>query len=242
MATENQQVIVNNVIEGKSMKNCTLKILFFVLLCCMEIAGCADRTSSSEELNLEGNSFSLNDLLIDEHVLLGKCPYWNMDWKTLKEESPAIENVYFDSFPGTPDMFLTYSESEGITYVTDNNYICAVLLTNDTYGLQAGIRVGDEMTQMMVEQYDLKCFEKGPEGNATIMTGMERKSSQKLDYDFIFSGTTFISQEESDAFMEEFLKDITLRKDSFVSNETGIAVSFYVKEGIIVGICMEYIV
>lgn len=191
----------------------------------------------------ETGSFLLSDLLVDGHEILEKCPFWNMNWETLKEEAGAIENTYSDSFPGTPDMLLTYSESEGITYITDDSYICAILLTSNLYGLHVGIRVGDVMTQDLIDRYHLKYYGKSSsEGNATFMTGTERKSSQKLDYDCVFSGTAFISQEESDSFMEKFLEDITVEETSFISKETGIAISFYVKEGIIAGICMEYIV
>lgn len=188
-------------------------------------------------------TFLLSDLLIDGHELLGKCPYWNVNWESLKSQAPAINDTYYDSFPGTPDMQLTYSESEGITYVTYDNFIAAIILTDDTYRLQAGIMVGDALSQTLIEQYHLKYYgKKSPDGNATIMTGVDRKSSQKLDYDCVFSGTTFLFQEENDLVMKAFFENSDFEETSFASDETGISVSFYVKEGIIVGICLENIV
>lgn len=188
-------------------------------------------------------TFLLSDLLIGGHELLGKCPYWNVNWEILKLKAPAINDTYYDSFPGTPDMQLTYSESKGITYVTYGSFIAAIILTDDTYRLQAGIMVGDALSQTLIEQYHLKYYgKKSPDGNATIMTGADRKSSQKLDYDCVFSGTTFLSQEENDLVMKTFLENSDFEETSFASDETGISFSFYVKEGIIVGICLENIV
>lgn len=142
----------------------------------------------------------------------------------------VIKNTYFDSFPGTPDIQLEYAESDGITYVINDNSIYSIILTDNTYGIHAGIRVGDIMTQTMIEEYHLKYFgKKEIDGNATINTHPERKCSQKLEYDSVFSGMTFISQEESDSLMKGFLENISVEKQSFQSNELGIAVSFYVK-------------
>lgn len=193
--------------------------------------------------NTTKNTFLLSDLLINGHGLLEKCPYWNMSWEFLRSEAPAINHTYYDSFPGTSDMQLTYSESEGITYVTYDNFIAAIILTDNTYKLQAGIMVGDALSQTLIEQYHLKYYgKKSPDGNATIMTGVDRKSSQKLDYDCVFSGTAFLSQEENDLVMKTFFKNNDFEETSFASNEAGISISFYIKEGIIVGICIENIV
>ena len=229
------------------------RLLVLIAISVFWLSGCQMKSDPSKEMDLNNEKevsvsrdispFSLSDLLIDGHELLGKCPYWNMNWEILKAESPAIKDTYFDTFPGTPDMQLMYAEGEGITYVTYDNYIAAIILTDDTYRLHAGIMVGDALTQTLIEQYNLKYFGKSSsDENATIMTGVERKSSQKLDYDCVFSGTTFIPQEENDLFMKTFLENNNFEETFFGANETGIAVSFYVKEGIIVGICMEYIV
>lgn len=221
------------------MKNATKKTLVLIIVFAFLLSSCQIESTQSET----ANTFSLSDLLIDGHELLGKCPYWNMNWEILKSEAPAINDTYFDSFPGTPDMQLIYSESEGITYVTYDDFIAAIILTDDTYRLHAGIMVGDALSQTLIEQYNLKYYgKKSPDGNATVMTGANRKSSQKLDYDCVFSGTTFISQEENDFIMKTFLENNDFEETAFASNEAGISISFYVKEGIIVGICMENIV
>lgn len=230
------------------------KIIALVILFTFLLTGCqkenipletTDEIAQKEEQlsEKEEHTFQISDLLIDGHELLGKCPYWNTNWEVLKEKSSVIHDTYFDSFPGTPDMQLAYSESEGITYVTDDKFIFAIILTDNTYGIHAGIKVGDSMTQTLIEEYHLQYFGKNAvDRNATIITGSERKSSQKMEYDSVFSGTTFISQEESDFLMREFLNNSNEEEQLFQSNEAGIAVSFYVREGIIVGICIEHIV
>ena len=173
-------------------------------------------------------TFSKNDLLIDGHELLEKDLYPAWNWENLKAELPEITDTYQDSFPGTPDEYFTYWECEGITYVTDDNYIIAIILTDDTYALRAGIKVGDELTQRWIEQYQLQYYGKdSSERIATIMTDAERKSTQKLDYDGVFTGTTFIPPKETSGWADD---------------GKGMAVSFFVKEGIVTGICMEYIV
>ena len=196
-------------------------LLVLIVLAVLMLTGCEKEESNQEEVSV----FSLEDLLIDGHEVLGKSPYWTMSWEELKENSPAIENTYFDSFPGTPDMQLEYAESDGITYVISDDSIYSVLLTDDTYGLHAGIRVGDTMTQATIEQYHLKYFGKNTDdSNATLNTQPDRKCAQKIDYDSVFTTTTFISQEEKDSY------------------GLGVAVSFYVREGIIMGISIERIV
>lgn len=200
------------------MKKIRLVLIGLVVLM---LTGCGKEESNQEEVNV----FSREDLLIDGHEVLGKSPYWTMSWEELKENSPAIENTYFDSFPGTPDMQLEYAESDGITYVISEDSIYSVLLTDDTYGLHAGIRVGDTMTQTTIEQYHLKYFGKNTDdSNATLNTQPDRKCAQKIDYDSVFTTTTFISQEEKDSY------------------GLGVVVSFYVREGIITGISIERIV
>lgn len=196
-------------------------LMVLTLLVAFMLTGCEKEESNQAKLS----PFCFDDLLIDGHEALGTSPYWTMDWEDLKENSPAIENTYFDSFPGTPDMQLEYAESDGITYVISEDSIYSVLLTDDTYGLHAGIRVGDTMTQATIEQYHLKYFGKNTDdSNATLNTQPDRKCAQKIDYDSVFTTTTFISQEEKD------------------SHELGVAVSFYVREGIITGISIERIV
>lgn len=196
-------------------------LMVLTLLAVLMLTGCGKEESNQEEVNF----FSREDLLIDGHEVLGESPYWTMNWEDLKENSPAIINTYFDSFPGTPDMQLEYAESDGITYVISDDAIYSVLLTDDTYGLHAGIRVGDTMTQTTIEKYHLKYFGKNTDdSNATLNTQPDRKCAQKIDYDSVFTTTTFISQEEKDSY--------TL----------GVAVSFYVREGIITGISIERIV
>ena len=196
-------------------------LMMLVLLVALMLTGCGKEESNQEEVS----AFSLEDLLIDGHEALGKSPYWAMNWEELKQNSPAVIDTYFDSFPGTPDMQLEYAESDGITYVISDDSIYSVLLTDDTYGLHAGIRVGDTMTQTMIEQYHLKYFGKNTDdSNATLNTQPDRKCAQKIDYDSVFTTTTFISQEEKDSYA------------------LGVAVYFYVREGIITGISIERIV
>lgn len=196
-------------------------LMMLVLLVALMLTGCGKEESNQEEVS----AFSLEDLLIDGHEALGKSPYWAMNWEELKQNSPAVIDTYFDSFPGTPDMQLEYAESDGITYVISDDSIYSVLLTDDTYGLHAGIRVGDTMTQTMIEQYHLKYFGKNTDdSNATLNTQPDRKCAQKIDYDSVFTTTMFISQEEKDSYA------------------LGVAVSFYVREGIITGISIERIV
>ena len=196
-------------------------LMMLVLLVALMLTGCGKEESNQEEVS----AFSLEDLLIDGHEALGKSPYWAMNWEELKQNSPAVIDTYFDSFPGTPDMQLEYAESDGITYVISDDSIYSFLLTDDTYGLHAGIRVGDTMTQTMIEQYHLKYFGKNTDdSNATLNTQPDRKCAQKIDYDSVFTTTMFISQEEKDSYA------------------LGVAVSFYVREGIITGISIERIV
>lgn len=184
--------------------------------------------SAEDEITENPTTFSKNDLLIDGHELLEKDLYPAWNWENLKAELPEITDTYQDSFPGTPDEYFTYWECEGITYVTDDNYIIAIILTDDTYALRAGIKVGDELTQRWIEQYQLQYYGKdSSERIATIMTDAERKSTQKLDYDGVFTGTTFIPPKETSGWADD---------------GKGMAVSFFVKEGIVTGICMEYIV
>ena len=196
-------------------------LMMLVLLVALMLTGCGNEKSDQKEVS----AFSLEDLLIDGHEALGKSPYWAMNWEELKQNSPAVIDTYFDSFPGTPDMQLEYAESDGITYVISDDSIYSVLLTDDTYGLHAGIRVGDTMTQSTIEQYHLKYFGKNTDdSNATLNTQPDRKCAQKIDYDSVFTTTTFISQEEKDSYA------------------LGVAVYFYVREGIITGISIERIV
>lgn len=222
------------------------KLLIIVVVITCLLSGCHMKNNqaqneSSDEMN--ASAFSINDLLIDGHEILGKCPFWNIGWDTLQANSFEVTNIYTDSYPGTPDMQLLYSEGNRITYITDDNLIVGILLTADTYGLGADIRVGDELSQSLIDKYALQYYGKSfSEGNATILTGSERKSSRMLNYDSIFTGTTFITRQENDLLLADFLKNNSLSPDLFTSGEKGLSVSFYVKEGIIVGICLEYIV
>ncbi len=140
-------------------------------------------------------------------------------------------------------MQLLYSEGDGITYITDDNFVAGILLTSDTYSLGAGIQVGDELSQSLIDKYALQYYGKSfAQGNATILTDDERKSSMMFNYDSIFTGTAFITRQENDSLLADFLKSNSLSPDLFTSGEKGLSISFYVKEGIIVGICLEYIV
>ena len=222
------------------------KLLIAIVVTSCLLSGCRMKNGqvqdeSPDEIN--ASAFSINDLLIDGHEILGKCPFWNTGWDTLQANSPEITNTYTDSYPGTPDMQLLYSEGDGITYITDDNFVAGILLTSDTYSLGAGIQVGDELSQSLIDKYALQYYGKSfAEGNATILTDDERKSSMMFNYDSIFTGTAFITRQENDSLLADFLKSNSLSPDLFTSGEKGLSISFYVKEGIIVGICLEYIV
>ncbi len=222
------------------------KIIATVILITCFLSGCLAENGQAQDESPDGiqaSAFSINDLLIEGHEILGKCPFCNMGWDTLQANSPEITNTYTDSYPGTPDMQLLYSEGNGITYITDDNFIAGILLTDDTYSLGAGIRVGDELSQSLIDKYVLQYYGKSfAEGNATVLTGNERKSSRMLDYDSVFTGKAFVTLQENDLLLEDFLKNSSLSPDLFTSCEKGFLVSFYVREGIIVGICLEYIV
>lgn len=198
----------------------------------------------------EAAPLSVRDLLIDYHPLLMKCPFWNMNsWDVLEQNSPEITNTYSRRFPGTKENFLTYHESEGITYITcGDEYrtdITSVVLTDDTYSLYSGLRIGDTMTPEMIEQYRLTYYGKeeiNNHGAPGWFTSPELCPEAVPEYDSVFNTGIFISQEESNAFMEEFFEKAEFDEKLFSSKELSIQISFYVKDGVIVGICIEHMV
>lgn len=233
-------------------------ILFFVML---SLYGCRDANKEDtfdQEKNAEDsfegyctemqNVLSVEDILVENHVILQEYVFQYISWKDISEKISGNYEEWISEEGANGRMI--YRTAEGITYILPEyqkdipvNQIAGILLTDEKYKLGCGLQVGMDADNIDEIGIPLEIYNKDENGiglenkkgeGIALYKGMDNEAIIRFDYAYSnFNGFVLNKEEQGEKIKqlglpEECCSETHFILIAFVENEkvSGIFMGF----------------
>lgn len=196
-----------------------ISISILLLLLIMSGTSCSKKAALTND-STSSDSISSDSILIKNHSLLDSTPFYHVSMEQIEETSKEEFDITFSEERSNGQF--TYYTGAGIIYISINDKdIYSIILTDNTYELNCGIKVGmneDEVSRLELPFDEYSKDKIGVDKKiSSFLLSCEMGPVSMLDFDTLYQyNATLTSDDQNDSYGGSCLGLLAFVKDGKV--------------------------